>query len=147
MSITITYVVNSGWQIRTTRSIQITMNVNRSVVPHIENSNTMIQCLHLFISTTTIFRFENYILQNIIQTLNRSCSSSSSSYSYYYYSYYYITNFASNCDWLVDVMSLHSKHTIGPYNHTLVYTEKVWVILHVHKNAYFSATSWARPFI
>ena len=44
-----------------------------------------------------------------IKALNWGCS-------YYYYSYYYysVTNFASDCDWLVDVMWLHSKHIIGP---------------------------------
>ena len=52
----------------------------------------------------------------IIRTLNQNRSSSSS----------FVTNFTSECDWLVDVMWLHSKHIIGPYKHTHLFTDKYY---------------------
>ena len=44
----------------------------------------------------------------IIKALNRGCSSCCCCCSYS------VTNFASDCDWLIDIMWLHSKHIIGP---------------------------------
>ena len=112
----------------------VRINIWNKVNLMIKNSNLInrISIKNIFIIK---FKDFNNLLTNlcknekVIKALNWSCS----------YFFYYVTNFTSDCDWLVDVIWLHSKHIIGPNSREVTKEEGVWWHMYDHK---LNKTQW-----